>query len=153
MPVPGVPFPLCSPHLPCCSRAGDPCANLTRSPLEAAGGRGHPWPLDGIPASLKADPAARGHRVWVFAAKCQAFRDISHELIDAMGSGKMKEIFVGYPCIYTYSLLFCLVSITVLEFIIKTYPWTSFHQASFHGVLGWMRCIVVLELSSPSPRM
>lgn len=40
------------------------------------------------------------------------------------------------------SLPFCQVSITVLEFIIKTYPWTDFHQASFHRAprLDGVRC-------------
>lgn len=47
------------------------------------------------------------------------------------------------------SLLFCQVRIAVLEFIVRTDPWTDFHQASLSVPLHWMECLVLLELRFP----
>lgn len=47
------------------------------------------------------------------------------------------------------SLPFCQVRIAVLEFIVRTYPWTDFHQASLFVPRHWMGCLVLLELRFP----
>lgn len=61
----------------------------------------------------------------------------------------MRMMCVGCHISMPLSLPFCQVRIAVLEFIVRTYPWTDFYQASLFVPRHLMGCLVLLELRFP----